>query len=337
MSNTSKKKIIFNIFSENLRFLKKNGFLENVDLIYNDTYICPICLRQFCEADLSDKADNKLTLEHVPPESLGGHGIVLTCAECNNGAGSTYDNHLVQWIREKDDRSFNFSSFKKGKLIIKGLSKPLNVSFKYTPDIQKNFDVEQPFTVLGVDRIDISVNSNHPDLIKEYNDRIDKSNVEFVFPVKADEYKAGIALLKSAYLTMFARFGYSFLFDEVYNDIRAALLDINKLILSTGFFCDEIRNEFLDGAYLSNLISVEGIICLTTLSAKKGSKYRYATHLPIPYTDRQQTLEAFAESGVLSLEIPWGEWNLLSNKLDILEVHNWFAQVAISHAKKKNA
>jgi HNH endonuclease len=51
-------------------------------------YPCPICLTPFTVDAL---ADGRLSSEHVPPESVGGHELVLTCKRCNNSAGTKLD------------------------------------------------------------------------------------------------------------------------------------------------------------------------------------------------------------------------------------------------------
>jgi HNH endonuclease len=51
-------------------------------------YGCPLCLRLFPR----DQID-RLSLDHVPPESVGGKLKVLTCEECNNTAGAELDSH----------------------------------------------------------------------------------------------------------------------------------------------------------------------------------------------------------------------------------------------------
>ena len=53
-----------------------------------DQYCCPLCENMFDRAALSD---GTLTIEHVPPASQGGKGLVLTCRKCNTTAGSTVD------------------------------------------------------------------------------------------------------------------------------------------------------------------------------------------------------------------------------------------------------
>ncbi len=51
-------------------------------------YACPCCLRQYGSEALSD---GTLTIEDVPPKSVGGQWLVLTCKQCNNAAGTRLD------------------------------------------------------------------------------------------------------------------------------------------------------------------------------------------------------------------------------------------------------
>lgn len=66
--------MLFYRFAEHLNLLKANGFLPGITLKYDLTYICPMCLGQFAIADLEVSSPNMLTLEHAPPESVGGKG-----------------------------------------------------------------------------------------------------------------------------------------------------------------------------------------------------------------------------------------------------------------------
>ena len=59
---------------------------ENIP--YRPFYVCPQCLNAFPESAL---LAGWLTQEHVPPESVGGKKIVLTCKNCNNTAGHSTD------------------------------------------------------------------------------------------------------------------------------------------------------------------------------------------------------------------------------------------------------
>lgn len=55
-------------------------------------YPCPICEKRFTQDAI---AADLLTLEHVPPESLGGRELLLTCKKCNSDAGSYLDSAVA--------------------------------------------------------------------------------------------------------------------------------------------------------------------------------------------------------------------------------------------------
>jgi hypothetical protein len=52
------------------------------------TYVCPICRDPFAVGALDD---GRLSMEHVPPQSVGGCELLLTCTACNNTAGTKLD------------------------------------------------------------------------------------------------------------------------------------------------------------------------------------------------------------------------------------------------------
>jgi hypothetical protein len=51
-------------------------------------YLCPCCMRMYGREALSD---GTLTIEDVPPKSVGGRWLVLTCMQCNSTAGTRLD------------------------------------------------------------------------------------------------------------------------------------------------------------------------------------------------------------------------------------------------------
>ena len=50
-------------------------------------YACPLCVQGFSNV-------GALSLEDVPPKSVGGRPLVLTCTTCNNTAGTMLDAHI---------------------------------------------------------------------------------------------------------------------------------------------------------------------------------------------------------------------------------------------------
>ena len=61
------------------------------ELPEGEWYACPLCQTFFTIDELDTK---NLTKEQVPPRSIGGREMVLTCRQCNNRAGATFDAHM---------------------------------------------------------------------------------------------------------------------------------------------------------------------------------------------------------------------------------------------------
>jgi hypothetical protein len=89
MANERKKREWFDLGAES--FARVRPGLYDYPI-----YPCPICLTTFTIEALAQK---QLSTEHVPPESLGGRELLLTCRSCNNSSGTKLDAHA----RTKED------------------------------------------------------------------------------------------------------------------------------------------------------------------------------------------------------------------------------------------
>jgi HNH endonuclease len=83
MANERKKREWFDLGAESFARVRPG-------LYDHPTYPCPICLTTFTIEALAQK---QLSAEHVPPESLGGRELLLTCRSCNNSSGTKLDAH----------------------------------------------------------------------------------------------------------------------------------------------------------------------------------------------------------------------------------------------------
>jgi hypothetical protein len=80
--------------------------LSEHGLTYKGSLVaCPICLTLYTEHALNQEIENPLTIEHIPPESLGGKRLILTCKNCNNNAGKL-DKRLLDYTKTKDFYEF---------------------------------------------------------------------------------------------------------------------------------------------------------------------------------------------------------------------------------------
>ncbi len=83
---------IFKTYAKNFSLVMSKG---RPDIqVLEPVYACPLCLRFFGERHLVNQEENFLTIEHIPPESLGGKKGVLTCKECNSTHGHKLDSQL---------------------------------------------------------------------------------------------------------------------------------------------------------------------------------------------------------------------------------------------------
>jgi hypothetical protein len=74
-------------------------------------YACPICLGISSLLEV-------FTLEDVPPQSVGGRPLLLTCGLCNGSAGTKLDCH---WANFSDVEGF----------LTRSLPDPVTVNFTY--------------------------------------------------------------------------------------------------------------------------------------------------------------------------------------------------------------
>ena len=82
-SNRQKREKIFKLFSQNLEWVKDHPAISFIP-DFSSGYICPLCFDVFFEKDLDKISTNPLTLEDIPPASLGGKPKTLTCKKCNS-------------------------------------------------------------------------------------------------------------------------------------------------------------------------------------------------------------------------------------------------------------
>jgi hypothetical protein len=185
-------------------------------------YPCPICALGFLESALNTKPP-ALTAEHVPPTGYqyGAKPLVLTCAECNNRGGSLLDAHAVKRFHAERMVRGEMTSPRRGTMEIAGLT--LNVDYSATPegfrvqvDPRRNKPVDGDMSGL------FSESLGRGDVI-----RLSTSGDLF------DNRKAGLSLLRSAYLLVFARAGYSFVFDPALEIVRRQLQQPADILVQT--------------------------------------------------------------------------------------------------------
>ena len=169
-----------------------------------NVYCCPLCIRG------SDTAHpSVLSLEDVPPKSVGGKPLLLTCRQCNNRHGSDLDSHIkagrdLRDIVEGKRETWGRLRVGENRMTVKG-------------------------TVFGEDNAleEIAGKSNPPerDAVQSHLESLagkDASGGEFhfEFSIKHNEWRERVAWLRVAYLYLSALLGYTFVLREVLNPVR---------------------------------------------------------------------------------------------------------------------
>lgn len=204
MNRQDKKHNIFKYFAKDLGPLDvttEDGQYFHLP----EAYICPLCLTIYRIEDI-----DHLTFEHVPPESVGGTGIVLTCKDCNSTCGYKADKALQSELQLTDFNPLNGNSFGKTRFNLDGVD--FNGSFIYrNSTIHVTFDNKR----------------NSPDTFEKYNQKL--ANVKEGWTINLnvpitdsprDIEGANASLLKSAYLIAFWCLGYKYILHDAFNSIR---------------------------------------------------------------------------------------------------------------------
>ncbi|QMU28369.1 hypothetical protein [Adhaeribacter radiodurans] len=89
-----------------------------------------------------------------------------------------------------------------------------------------------------------SIKYNNPIILKGYIESINANTsngiVELIHKkTKVEQRLFGIALLKSAYILAFAKFGYTFILNNVYDRLREQLLNPDKQIYPEHFWTEQ--------------------------------------------------------------------------------------------------
>jgi hypothetical protein len=286
MGNRAKRKVLFDTYSKNFSLVRKRYTWSSViSEEYNKAVICPVCLNFHSENKLIHTSVNPLTIEHLPPEALGGKPLILTCKDCNSTSGHTLDTSLIEYYKvnpflKLEDKS----KVKIPATTFKSTDKKILTS-SATLEYQADNTL---FFKLNIDK------GSYREKIFETIPSFKEVKVDFVFhtpPIKFIQ----IALLRVAYLIAFSKFGNAFILNKVYNGIRQQILQPTSDVLSA---YGAIKSELIPcpaGIYKINApVELEGYFVVFTITYNK-KEFKNGVFLPSPYIDSVEYYERFNE------------------------------------------
>ncbi len=312
-----KRKKIFDKFSTHLSELKKEGKLAGIELKHDSTYICPICSNQFSNADLKAESTNMLTSEDSPPDCLGGKKVALTCKDCNNRCGHDLDFHLQEAILELDSRELLPHSTRKAAITVDG--ETVHGEIRVTETSME---------------ISFSEKSNNPTVVKEHLKNIVPNKIATVEPKpsRVDPLKFEVALLKSAYILAFAKFGYNLFLDPCYEIVREQLKNPHARIYPEGFWTKQQFTKEQEGVHFILDEGYQAIFVILPLVTKSTIR-RFGVALPLPNVPIESVVKKLKEQEAgfgLQLDPMGGtEVDYLTNKEAIDKMNDWIANIGL--------
>jgi len=276
MNSKERRKVLLRKYTEEVKQLPI-VFPDGYDDQGKGSFICPLCLRIFNLAQLGEQVNSFITIEHVPPENLGGKPLVLTCKDCNSTCGHELDVYLRNEMEHLEQNFFNGA---KGHYS-KWLSRE---GFEMNGILREDVD--------GTIDIEIKKKLNSPIIFDKFVEGIKLSNGDLHLDgkIKLGDHRrekdvACVAMLKSAYLYAFYKLGYKYILTTKLDAIRKQILNSEKVIIPQNYLClnsDNIDSNMQDGLYPATIDGVKVLAVLLTLKLPNSNYlHRFTTILPM--------------------------------------------------------
>jgi hypothetical protein len=264
-----RRRLLFEIFSRNLQAVKQDPRVRTVP-DFDEGFICPICFKLFTRLALSKEYADHLSLEDVPPRSLGGKVSTLTCKVCNNQAGGQLENHLRRKLRADE--------FFEG---IPGV--PIETHFEPAPSV----DLAAVTQLAGDRSIEVICDPNRSDpgaLERFYalppETAMSSFTLRFLPGYKIN--RPEVALIRIAYLLAFSQFGYGFLMNANLVRVRQQIQNSEQRLLpSWGLLKSDFPDDAVGMSVMDEPQSLRSFLVVFDLKTE-ARRTRHGVLLPGP-------------------------------------------------------
>lgn len=294
------RQLYYNAIKTNIGISRELGYS-----LPDGDYFCPLCKQAFSEEDVK----RVLTEEDVPQAALGGSRITLTCRDCNSTCGSQIDCHLINGIKVIEQRAY-----------LPGTDRQVVLE-----DDGKRIKAE---LCVGSDKemtLRINTKHNNPKFWEHYHDNILLPNtVTNICDValKRDERRISAAIIKNAYLLLFARTGYTFLIDPFYDQIREQIQNPAPYILPERLWTFQDL-KVSDGIYYTMDNRYRGFFVVYTLKLRR--MYKVCCLIPTPKMEYlaacMQLRELGPENPISVCSLP--NLDFLTDKEAMIRLRTW--------------
>ncbi len=191
-----------------------------------DWYLCPLCFQWAFTIDaLEAKPDPTLTDEHAPPKWADGKELALTCRNCNNESGRTFDGEA-----RKQEVMRRFLAGES--------SEPMKI--RYTLDgVTTNADLHMAGqTGMFIAGAPAPAANNPADverLMEVMDTYVGDNTRDFNFQIqtrmRVDDNVARVSWIRTAYLVAFAAFGWRYVTQRALDPLRVQFRTFNTITL----------------------------------------------------------------------------------------------------------
>ena len=280
---------LFELYASNFNVVRNQ--IKFTSIIPNDDlFICPMCFQYFTRQETARK-NSLVTVEDVPPRSLGGKPITLTCVGCNRWAGRELESHLNHVFDLIEFHNAIPGASLEGKIEYPNIGN-INAHLSFMPNRHLKSEISEsrsnPSAILKL----LATKGDNPELITI------KSSGKRGRPIKYG--RAECAILRIAYLIGFSQFGYSYIYSSPISLVRSQILNPDDLILSNWGIIP--ANNLSDDSLGVNLVTHPKILKSFGIVfdlITKLRKYRYLVLLPGPSYGSENIYDAL-ESGKFS-------------------------------------
>ena len=207
-----------------LYFEKGSAALRRVTLIDQDCYCCPLCQKLLSFQALEE---GFLTLEHAPPEKVGGIPLALTCKECNSISGYSIDAAVVNRERMLDaakaitGQNLNYE----GRASIQMGGESINIKLLVN---KESVSLIPPQEINDPKKLE-----KYKTYLMNLNDQGKGDGEKFTITPRASYHLkySKIGDLKTAFIICFALFGYKYVLNKKLTPVREQILNYNSDII----------------------------------------------------------------------------------------------------------
>lgn len=177
-------------------------------------YACPLCGLLMDRSALESRP-RKLTIEHVPPEAVGGREMLLTCNNCNSKHGSWFDSQAE--IQHRLRRAFSGQSSEPEEVILNVGGVSGLFSWYQAPGGMVFAAIPPANNPADLDEIGRRLRQPPQSSVEQ--------RVRWRPRATYSSERASLSWVRAAYLTCFALFGWYWLRNPVLDPIRRQLQD----------------------------------------------------------------------------------------------------------------